>query len=566
MSSNSLTAGLAAVVALAALAVHDAAAQTSSGTVRLANLDAAGGLADGSAGVVALSPAAEALRAALRSARKDDLTRFYETRAFQPIWFGPDGGEKALGLLAAIGRAGDHTLPASAYGVEALRDALDRARAAPAGQRLRLEAEAEIALSAALARYGADLAAGVLTPNRVDREIHVYPERPSAAALLSGAARATDMSAHVEGLAPSAPDYAALKSLLAEHRAAARSGGIPEGRLGGGSLRLGDRGPRVAMLRERLIELGDLPQASTPDPELFDVRLEAAVRAFQRRHGLNDDGVTGARTYAAMNAGTRTRLGQIAVNMERLRWMNRDLGRRHIVVNQADFRMALVEDGRVIHSSRVVVGKSSKFRTPEFSDEMTHMVVNPSWNVPRSIATKEILPKLREDPTYLARNNMQLIPHAGAGAQDPAPLDFSAYTARNFPYRIKQSPGASNSLGRVKFMFPNEFNIYLHDTPSKNLFRKDARAFSHGCVRVEDPFELAYLLLAPQESDPQGRFSRWLDTGREIYVNLDQPVPVHLTYRTVWVEADGTRQFRDDIYGRDARVRAALIAAGVEDI
>jgi murein L,D-transpeptidase YcbB/YkuD len=191
-------------------------------------------------------------------------------------------------------------------------------------------------------------------------------------------------------------------------------------------------------------------------------------------------------------------------------------------------------------------------------------VLNPSWHVPRSIATEELLPELQEDPGLLARRNMTLARTDGGPVPlDPSSHDFTSYTAADFPYRIRQRPNASNALGLVKFMFPNDHAIYLHDTPSKRLFAKDRRTFSHGCVRVQDPLRLAELLLSPQEADPRGFIDRVLVTGAERYVNLVEHVPVHLLYRTAWIDPDGTRHFRADVYGRDAQVRAALGAAGV---
>ncbi|MEO0362121.1 MAG: L,D-transpeptidase family protein, partial [Pseudomonadota bacterium] len=245
-----------------------------------------------------------------------------------------------------------------------------------------------------------------------------------------------------------------------------------------------------------------------------------------------------------------------------MRWLNRDLGRRHVYVNQADFTVRLVEDGVALFEERVVVGKARRHRTPEFSDQMTHLVLNPTWYVPRSIATEEILPQLQEDPTYLWRKNMRLT-SGGAPGPDPSTVDWSVYSESDFPFRVQQRPGPDNALGRVKFMFPNQFSIYLHDTPSKRLFAKDVRAFSHGCVRVQDPMALARALLDPQEEDAGAYIDRILARGKERRVNFDEPVPVHLTYRTAWIDEDGGRQYRADVYGRDARVLGALKAEGV---
>jgi murein L,D-transpeptidase YcbB/YkuD len=222
----------------------------------------------------------------------------------------------------------------------------------------------------------------------------------------------------------------------------------------------------------------------------------------------------------------------------------------------------MYDNGKASFTSRVVVGVTRKDQTPEFYDEMTHMVINPTWHVPASIAGKEYLPILREDPGFLRRQNMKMFNEDGAQV-NPASLDFTAYSEKNFPYNIKQQPDPGNALGRVKFMFPNRFNIYLHDTPAKSLFSKDLRTFSHGCIRVQKPFEFAYKLLQRQTSDPQGFFKRYLDTGKETYVNLKQSIPVYVTYSTAFVDEDGEVSYRADVYGRDRTVFNALTKAGV---
>ena len=221
------------------------------------------------------------------------------------------------------------------------------------------------------------------------------------------------------------------------------------------------------------------------------------------------------------------------------------------------------DNNRVSFQTRAVIGTRAKDRrTPEFYDEMTHMVVNPTWHVPSSIAGKEYLPIIRKDPTYIARSNMVMLARNGQRV-NPADLDLEEYTEKDFPFSIKQRPSAGNALGRVKFMFPNKFNIYLHDTPSKSLFARDTRAFSHGCVRIQNPFDFAYKLLEKQTSNPQGAFSTWLKTGKEQYVNLDKPVPVYLTYRTVYFGDAPKPSFYPDVYGRDKKVFNALSKAGV---
>lgn len=480
----------------------------------------------------------------------------YAARGNAPVWL--DGGTGRAATLIGVLRAADaHGLPVARYAPDALSAAL--ARTDPAGV-----AAADLALSEAFLRYARDVVSGLLDPGRAVPGIHVTPERPDPAALLRVAAAAPDLGAFLASLAPSDPEYAVIKARLAAltRRVAAGDWGAPVAP--GATLRPGDRAPRVAALRARLTALGDIAAtAPVSDPGLYDADLEAAVLAFQRRHGLNEDGAVGPATLAAVNTSAEARAAQLAVTLERLRWMNRDLGARRIVVNQPAFTVTLIDNGVTLFHERVVVGTPQN-QTPEFSDQMEMIVLNPSWHVPRSIATKELLPLLKNDPGYLSRNSMTLTrPDGGPVPADPSTHDFSAYTTRDFPYRIRQTPNSDNALGLVKFLFPNDYAIYLHDTPSKRLFARDQRALSHGCVRVRDPLTLATLLLAPQKDDPRGFIDAVLATGRERYVRFDMPVPVHLTYRTAWVDEAGVDQFRADIYGRDAAVLDALRAAGV---
>jgi murein L,D-transpeptidase YcbB/YkuD len=523
----------------------------------------AAGIAAGWAGQAAATQSAHPQIAAER-AGLGAAGAVYAARGDAPIWMTEDRA-RAEALLSALRGADAHGLPPARYAPDRLEALM---AAGPA-------AEAEIALSRAYLLYARDISSGLLEPRRAASNVRVQPERPDPAALLSAVAAAPDMAAHLAALQPSDPDYARLVTEYAALRAPGADWGAPVET--GRTLRLGDNGPRVAALRARLAALGDLApapesdpatdsapvKASPFDPALFDAGLAEAVRAFQRRHGLNADAVVGPRTYEALNASLGWRIDQIAVNLERMRWLNRPLGHRRIIVNQADFTVTLFEGDAILFRERVIVGQP-RHQTVEFSDEMEYLVLNPTWHVPRSIATEELLPQLQEDPTLLARRNMTLARNDGGPLPlDPSSHDFTGYTAADFPYRIRQRPNNDNALGRVKFMFPNDHAIYLHDTPTRRLFAKDRRTFSHGCVRVQDPLRLAELLLAPQEADPRGFIDAVLATGRERYVNLIDHVPVHLTYRTAWVDEDGIRQFRDDVYGRDAQVRAALAAAGV---
>jgi murein L,D-transpeptidase YcbB/YkuD len=221
--------------------------------------------------------------------------------------------------------------------------------------------------------------------------------------------------------------------------------------------------------------------------------------------------------------------------------------------------MTMIENGAPRFSTRTVVGKSGRFQTPEFNDQLEFIVVNPFWNVPYSIASREILPLLQEDPTYLEQNNMELVDSDLPASE----IDWSQVSRGSFPGRIRQRPGPDNALGAVKFLFPNKHAIYMHDTPAQKLFAYDRRTFSHGCVRLHDPFGFAHLLLSLQIDDPVGVFDRLRALGDEKWIRVRKPIPVYVTYRTAWLDADGVRQFRADVYRRDRDVMAALAAAGV---
>ncbi|MEM6438460.1 MAG: L,D-transpeptidase family protein [Pseudomonadota bacterium] len=501
------------------------------------------------------APAAAPSQILFAAASQPQLAAFYEARQGAPLWSIAGGPLSPTPLLDALEDAGSHALPVASYGGAALRARVRAAQASGAP-----DPALEAALSQALTRYAGDLSAGALEPRKIDRNIHRFPERPDGAGLLLSAAAAPDLGAWLASLAPQDPSYERLRALYADLAARARAGGWRASLAEGGTLRPGDRSPRVAQLRARLDELGT-PAPQTAEPELYDPALEAAVMDFQRRHGLNADGLAGRRTFAALGADAGERFRQAAVNLERMRWQPDAWGRRHIKVNIPDYTMRLVDGEETLFATRVVVGRR-RHQTVEFSDEMEYMVVNPTWHLPRSIATEEILPKLQENPNYLVERNMRLVSDGGVPA-DTTTHDWLQYDRGSFPYRIKQRPGYGNALGRVKFMFPNQFSIYLHDTPSKSLFKRDGRAFSHGCVRVENPFDLAYALLGPQLDDPVGTFQAWLDARSERYVHLNEHVPVHITYRTVWVDEAGTAQYRADIYGRDRKVWTALEQAGL---
>lgn len=488
------------------------------------------------------------------AAQQDDsLAQFYQSRNFAPLWTAPDGAARLAALMAALDGAAAHGLPTQRYNVAGLRAAAQQASSEGDLGRL------DVALSAAFLAYGRDITSGALDPAAVDPGIVRQIVRPDPAVMLAAMAASADPAAYLRKLAPHSPAYA---KLMAERAAlqARMARGDWGGPIGAGKLRQGDKGAAVVRLRNRLIELGYMPQNAAA---MYDGTMMRAVQRFQREQGLNADGIAGDTTIALLNAAPQARLAAVTVALERLRWMgNTPLGTRHIWVNLPDFTAKVIDNSAVTFRTRVVIGKNvPDQRSPEFSDEMSYMAINPSWGVPRSIIVKEYLPLLQRNPNAVA--HMQVIDGSGKVVPRGA-VNFAKYTARSFPFSLRQPPSEGNALGLVKFMFPNEHNIYLHDTPSKNLFDHEVRAYSHGCIRVGDPMALAYALLAPQSPDPQGAVKTALDTGNETNIKLTEKIPVHLVYFTAFPDAGGEVRYRADVYGRDAALFEALVAAGLE--
>lgn len=361
-----------------------------------------------------------------------------------------------------------------------------------------------------------------------------------------------------------------------------QSGGwvsVPEGE----KLLLGSSGFRVEVLKSRLMASGDytdyhqtvslqdtasLGLTATNNSEeptdieapAFDIALEAAVMQFQKRHGLVDDGIVGPATLRELNISVGDRVKQMEANLERMRWTPADLGDHHIITNIPNYRMNVVKNNEVVMDMRVVVGKQ-KHKTPVFSAEMSYLVVNPTWMVPHSIANKELVPKERSNPGHLSNAGFEFLSHNGSEFTrvDPYSIPDSAWQQDKFPYRIRQRSGKRNALGKVKFMLPNPYAIYLHDTPAKSLFKKQNRAYSHGCVRLAEPRKLANYLLHEKGWDDRDIANAFKQNSTKS-VNLDKPIPNHIVYQTSWVDDDGSVQFRKDVYNHDPRLIKHLVA------
>ncbi|KFI34098.1 peptidoglycan-binding protein [Haematobacter missouriensis] len=478
----------------------------------------------------------------------ETLVGFYARRDWAPVWTGAEDAPRRAAFFGVLAEAGPQGLPERRYDAEGLvrqfHDVL--------GERDRGLLEA--AMTRAFLSYARDVNSGVLTPARIDPAIVRQVRRPQVLGLMDGIAGEAP-ARFLASLPPHSAEYAALLREKAHLEAmlSRPSGPVITAEV----LKPGQVGPDVVALARRLTVLG----YPAGDGQSYDGSLRAAVKHFQQDRGLNADGVAGRATLQELNRNSAGKLAAVLAALERERWSNFDRGRRHIWVNIADFQVKIVENGRVTFSTRSVVGKAEQdHETPEFSDMMQFMVVNPRWNVPRSISTKEYLPKLQKNPNAVA--HLDVVDRAGNVIPRDA-VDFTQFTPQSFPYRIRQAPGDDNALGLVKFMFPNRYNIYLHDTPSKSLFGKDVRAFSHGCIRLADPFDFAYALLSAQESDPVARFQRVLATGKETTIRLKEPVPIHLDYRTAFSDDQGHIVYRADVYGRDGKIAAALEKAGV---
>lgn len=486
------------------------------------------------------------------AARDEDLAAFYRAREFQGIWSGTTAADRNRrnALLAAFADAPSHGLPQDRYNPDAVMAKL-RAATTPAEQ-----GRMEVEMTRLFLQYARDVQTGVLVPREVDNLIKREVPYRDRLVTLEGFAQ-SNPAGFLRSLPPSSPEYTRLmREKLRLEGLMGLGGWGPEVRAG--SLSAGASGPEVVALRNRLITMGFLPRTAT---QTYDDTITAAVQRFQQAHGLTVDGEAGAGTMREINKSMSTRLQSVIVAMERERWINRPRGVRHIWVNLTDFTASIVDNDRVTFSTRSVIGAGDRDRqSPEFSDVMEFMVINPSWYVPRSIITKEYLPQLQRNRNSV--RHLEITDRSGR-VVNRSNVDFNRYNARNFPYAMRQPPSRGNALGLVKFMFPNQYNIYLHDTPAKNLFSREVRAYSHGCIRLNDPFDFAAALLAVQESDPVGFFQGRLNTGRESRVNLDAPVPVHLVYRTAFTNVTGSLQFRPDIYGRDGKIWNALSREGV---
>lgn len=481
---------------------------------------------------------------------QDIVRDVYRDHGFEPYW---TENSNIRELMELISDAADHGLNQQDYNMDQLREILGQRQKNPSAE---IVAEADIMLTESLLRYGYHRRLGKANPARIDSNINfrrqAFRDQPPARTMEEILA-ADSLQGFIDMAAPSGPFYQRVQYWLKQYRQIAADGGwpmVPEGP----TLRLDDNDPRVAVIRSRLAVSGDLSADASKDSTAFDKTLKQAVAAFQKRHSLDADGIVGKQTIAAMNVPVGQRIDQLRASLERLRWVNQEAADTLVAVNIAGFKAYFYEQGELKWSTRAMVGKSYR-RTPVFRGDIRYMEFNPTWTIPPGILRNDTLPAIKRDPNYLASKNIRVIDKNGKFV-DPATVDWNQYT-RGVPYTLRQDPGPNNALGTVKFIFPNKHFVFLHDTPHRELFGRPERAFSSGCIRVEDPLMLAELLL--DDDDYQRSDLEAVVASRETQrIHLENTVPVIIVYLTASLSSDGNITFHKDIYNRDDKILRAL--------
>lgn len=487
-----------------------------------------------------------------RDRRTQSLLRaFYAGRRARPAWTtGTRPNDQARDLADVLVQAEAEGLNPEDYSAADLSRHLEASEGGPlsTGDPKAL-ADFDLLCTIAAFHYMSDVFDGRISPKSLDATWVATPRKGDLDAMLDRALAENRVRKLLEELAPSHEGYRKLRNARARYAKLLETGGwqpIPAG----GALKRGERGARVAALRSRLIATGDLDSRASGG-DTFDEPTAKAVIRFQRRYGRNPDGVVSSTELAELNVSAEERLRQIELNMERYRWLPKSFGDRYLLVNIPEYTLRVFEGTKPVVDMRVVVGKAMN-ATPVFSDQMTHVIVNPTWNVPASIVTNEIAPAVDEDREYLSKNRIRVFTGSGEDAEevDPGSVRWSD-SAAIAELHFRQDAGEINALGRIKFMLSNPFDIYLHDTPAGHLFSREERSFSHGCIRVEDPIRLASHVLHGLPQAHPDRIKSMIESGETSTLKLPQPLPVHIVYFTAFVEEDGTVGFREDVYGID---------------
>ncbi|MFT3987480.1 L,D-transpeptidase family protein [Aestuariivirga sp.] len=471
---------------------------------------------------------------------KQAIIAAYQAQGFKPLWTDKDAlTPRAEAMLKLLQAADEDGLKPAAYVPEAGLDPAVR----------------DLALTAGAVNYAHDISGGQFDPRRLSKYYDITPEWVKPETALKVLAYSPYPDAYLKSLEPKHPAYAVLKKALADVRKE-MAGKTFAPIATGPRVKPGATDDRLPAVRDRLEELGS-PVAEAADEYVLDADLSKALKAFQKTSKLKATGGLDDATVKALNSHSGQRdLDRLVINLERIRWLPKDMGSRNVFVNQAAFEVTVRDQGKQIWQSRVIVGKPMT-QTVVFNNDIQLVVFNPSWGIPQSIITNEYLPKLRRDPSYLDRIGFKV---TNAKGQQIASSDvnWAAYSSRQ-PLNVQQPPGAKNSLGELKFLFPNSHNIYMHDTPNRELFDADSRAFSHGCVRVQNPRDFASVLLGWNREKVDAN----TDSRESHTVKLPKKVPIYITYFTAWPDDSGAVHYYGDIYGRDDTMLKALNATTV---
>jgi murein L,D-transpeptidase YcbB/YkuD len=483
------------------------------------------------------------------------LGMVYQVTAPRPFWVTPDGpGLNAMVIL-------DFLKKSEAEGLDPNNYEVDKIAARFESRETRMLAELDTLLTFNLIKYIHDVSKGQIKPYYAETEMFAPADEVDfePVTTMAKVLGTQDLAGYLAGLPPAHAHYTHLKTALMTYRAIEKNGGwpaIPAGKI----IRPGDDDDRLPAVIHRLAATGDLAPAVPPDNHYSPLLRQSIVR-FQARHGLAADGNVGPQTLAAMNVSVAARIQQIIVNMTRWRWQAHDLGKKYVLVNIANFDLKAFENGQEVFQFPVIVGKYNH-QTPIFSDRIRYISFNPYWNIPPNIAANEELPKLKKNPHHLVNRHIRLFSNWSDNAReiDSRFVDWkNVNPAMMRQYKLRQDSGPWNALGRIKFDFPNQYDVYLHDTPSHNLFSQTQRDFSHGCIRVSDPEKLAAWVLQGQPEDwPPEKISSHVKGKKQVFIRVAEPVPVHITYQTSWVDKGGLICFNTDIYDRDRSLRRAI--------
>ena len=481
-----------------------------------------------------------------------ELPRFYANREFEPAW---SNHKNKKDLIESIESAYDEGLNPEDYHLEQIKRYMEKSKKSALSQTEKVDMD--LFMTDALILYASHLLEGKLEQSDLrkkwDVERNAGPSNPDS--LLTVTLHNKNIKGALEGFKPNHYMYNLMKFHLKKLRAEAENGGWPEVSEGE-TLKPGDSDQRIIEIRQFLIAVGDLNEQTVDENEMFDEELEEAVKKFQTRHKLTSDGVIGKGTIEQMKVPIEDRIDMIILNLERTRWIFQQPDEDFLLVNIAGFHVKRISDKQEVFDSRVIVGKYHK-ETPVFKGVMKYIVMNPTWTLPYSISTHETLPRLKKDPGYLAAKHMEVMDRNGK-ILNPATIDWNEYSAGNFPFIIRQKAGPWNALGEVKFIFPNKYSVYLHDTPSRGLFNRQDRAFSHGCIRTENKWGLLMSLMDDPDVWNMDKINEILKSGKTTTINLPKPINIYLIYLTAAVDQENNLMFMKDIYKRDKAVLNAI--------